>query len=315
MKRFAFLSLALGAFLGLSACGNMDPDIDTVQSELIGSGTVIHIGDSYSAGVGLYPDESSYADSTCWRDNTYTPAARVAASRGGRLINKSCIGGYAEDTIPEQFRQAMPAGSDGTNTLIVLTAGGNDVRTKRDEEWPSLVKRCILKLSFTGCNREDANQVGNWADVGSKLDDLYDLIASKAPKANVRVLGYPRMMQPDSFWGCPGVTGIGTGEGRWFDSQVDMLNATISAAVARARTHALTSGSSMSPATLPTVELADGGVRIDWSTTASARCLIRASRRSTPAPKAGTLTTARSRLACSRPAPAESLQPVRRTQL
>lgn len=236
MKRFAFLSLALSAVLGLSACGNMDPDIDSVQSELIGSGTVIHIGDSYSAGVGLYPDESSYADSTCWRDNTYTPAARVAASRGGRLINKSCIGGYAEDTIPEQFRQAMPAGSDGTNTLIVLTAGGNDVRTKRDEEWPSLVKRCILKLSFTGCNREDANQVGNWADVGSKLDDLYDLIASKAPKANVRVLGYPRMMQPDSFWGCPGVTGIGTGEGRWFDSQVDMLNATISAAVARART-------------------------------------------------------------------------------
>lgn len=51
MKRFASLSLALGALLGLSACGNMDPDIDTVQSELIGSGTVIHIGDSYSAGV------------------------------------------------------------------------------------------------------------------------------------------------------------------------------------------------------------------------------------------------------------------------
>lgn len=261
MKRFASLSLALGALLGLSACGNMDPDIDTVQSELIGSGTVIHIGDSYSAGVGLYPDESSYADSTCWRDNTYTPAARVAASRGGRLINKSCIGGYAEDTIPEQFRLAMPVGSDGTNTLIVLTAGGNDVRTKRDEEWPSLVKRCILKLSFTGCNREDANQVGNWADVGSKLDDLYDLIASKAPKANVRVLGYPRMMQPDSFWGCPGVTGIGTGEGRWFDSQVDMLNATISAAVARARTRTRVDFKFVDVASY----FADGGACRRWS--------------------------------------------------
>jgi hypothetical protein len=101
---------------------------------------------------------------------------------------------------------------------------------------PEVVKRCILTLSFTGCHREDTNQVGNFSTVAARLDSLYDLIASRAPKANVRVLGYPRMMQPDSFWGCPGVTGISGNEGRWFDGQVDALNGVIAAAVARART-------------------------------------------------------------------------------
>ncbi len=236
MKKWSASVLAVGSLLGWVGCGGSPDDIASLRSELIGSGTVIQIGDSYSSGVGLYEDASSYDDATCWRDNSDTPAARVASLRGGRLVNTSCIGGHAGDTIPAQFAAAMPAGSDGTNTLIVLTAGGNDVKTKRGEEWPDLVKRCILKLSFTGCNREDANQVANLTDVGSKLDALYDQMARKAPRASVRVLGYPRMMQPDSTWGCPGVTGIGTGEGRWFDSQVDALNATIAAAVSRART-------------------------------------------------------------------------------
>lgn len=236
MKRSLLSATLFSLSLGLGACGGVEEDLDSTQSALIGSGTVIHIGDSYSAGVGLFDDEASYDDPTCWRDNTVTPAARVAASRGGRLINHSCIGGYAKDTIRQQFINALPAGSDGTNTLVVLTAGGNDVETKRGEEWPSLVKRCILTLSFTGCHREDSNQVGNFSTVAAQLDSLYDLIASRAPKANVRVLGYPRMMQPDSFWGCPGVTGISGNEGRWFDGQVDALNGVIAAAVARART-------------------------------------------------------------------------------
>jgi lysophospholipase L1-like esterase len=236
MMRRSVSAVAFSLLCGVAACGGVpEEDTGTRASFLIGSGTVIHIGDSYSSGVGLFDDASSYDDATCWRDDTATPAARVAALRGGRLINKACIGGRAIDTIPAQFDAALPAGSDGTNTLVVLTAGGNDVKTQRGEEWPDLVRRCILKLSFTGCNREAANQVSNLPQVGSLLDTLYSRIASKAPKASVRVLGYPRMMQPDSTWGCPGVTGIGTGEGRWFDSQVDALNATIAAAVTRAR--------------------------------------------------------------------------------
>lgn len=229
MKR---LTLWSAAMLTLVACGGPPDEYGTVTSELIGAGRVIQLGDSYSAGVGMYADASDYDDPTCWREDDDTPAARVARARGGTLRDEACSGAETGDIL-SQFNRAIGTG-DGSDTLIVLTAGGNNIRTKGGDNWPTLLRKCILGLS--GCSSKDSNQVGNWASMESAVESMYRSMIARAPRANYRVLGYPRLMQPNAgSSGCPGVTGLSVTEANWFDANVDTMNAKLASLIARVK--------------------------------------------------------------------------------
>lgn len=125
------------------------------------------------------------------------------------------------DDVNDQFtdvRFSIPG--DGTGTVIVFTAGGNDVRTARGEMWPDLLQRCILR-DFS-CERRSLNQIGNLADVEGDLEALVARIASFKPGAQIRVLGYPELFQR-SPW-CFGVTGIDRAEADFLDRLGRQLN-------------------------------------------------------------------------------------------
>ncbi len=198
---------------------------------------VVTFGDSYSAGVGIWQYASSYDDqgpaghnfgnTQCWREDDTTPGPVVAASMGASVVHQACSGAEIYHVVNQLNATSFSSG--GAGNLIALTAGGNDLRTAGGKSWPKLLESCILWES--SCHAATSNQITNLATIRANLTSLYTQVVNKAPSAAVRVWGYPRIMQPDSFWGCLGVTGISTAEGRWMDTQVDRLNTEIAGAI------------------------------------------------------------------------------------
>ena len=192
---------------------------------------VVQLGDSYSAGYGVLADDISVDGGGCltpgYYDTSAGPGGRLAASLGVQLVFAAC-GGAEIDDIGPQFNAARPhIPGDGTGTLIVFTAGGNDLRTERGEMWTDVLQRCILfDLS---CDLRDQNQVANFADLRNDMIELVSDIARSAPGADIRVMGYPELMQR-SPW-CFGVTGVDRNEADFLDVMARSLNDTLEAAV------------------------------------------------------------------------------------
>jgi lysophospholipase L1-like esterase len=205
---------------------------------------VVTLGDSYSAGTGIHRDASDYDDqgppthsfdtntrlgsSMCMRELDTTPGARLAEALGATSIVIACAGARIGD-VPRQLEAASVPG-DGHGTLVTMTIGGNDVRTRDGGGWTAVLLDCVLSM---GCHRDDGNELTGLDRVGADLESLLSAMTQTHPELTIRVLGYPRLMQPDR-WGCVGVTGIGTKEARWLDEQVDRVNEVLQHAVERA---------------------------------------------------------------------------------
>jgi hypothetical protein len=213
---------------------------------------VVTLGDSFSSGTGIWAEDSSYdeqgggysygytltprADRECWREKEDTPGPRRAAATGALSIFLACKGAEVYhvrqqlDLLNAQWKSDARSGWQGA--VILLTAGGNDIRTKRGEDWPDLLQRCVLGyVGFSSCHNDDDNQVSNWPSIRTRLVGLYQELAVSAPQAKIRVMGYPRLMRPPSSGSCPRVSGINHGEAVWIDQQVDMLNQQIISAI------------------------------------------------------------------------------------
>jgi lysophospholipase L1-like esterase len=220
------------------------------QAEAADVDTVVVLGDSYSSGVGIHSDASDYDDhgprehsfdpdtrlghSACHRETDTTFGPQLADALDADMTFVACAGAVVEE-IPNQV---AAAGIDGTGegTVVTVTIGGNDLRTERGEDWPDVLLRCVLE---TDCHESEQNQVANLSEIQGDLIEVYQAIGEEFPDITVRILGYPRIMQPDR-WGCIGMTGVGSDEANWVDDQVDALNlrANIAAILARMRTGA-----------------------------------------------------------------------------
>ena len=192
---------------------------------------VVQLGDSYSAGYGVLAEDRAANDGDClepgFYDSTVVPGGRLASDLGVPLNFHAC-GGAVIDDVADQFdaaRASIPG--DGSGTVVVFTAGGNDVRTERGEMWPDLLQRCILLDS--SCERRSLNQIGNLDQVRGDLEALVDRIAQSAPGAQIRVLGYPELFQR-SPW-CFGVTGVDRNEADFLDRLGRELNDGLQGAV------------------------------------------------------------------------------------
>merc|ERR1711920_138478 len=118
-------------------------------------------------------------------------------------------------------------------SVIVISAGGNDLKNDDGEAWPQILRRCITGVHLVrGCHQDTKNQLTNWGALADSLFELYKLVGTGAAAAKIRVLGYPKLFQPNP--GCGAVGGISTAEARWADEQVDRLNVEISSSVNRA---------------------------------------------------------------------------------
>lgn len=196
-----------------------------------GVSRVVQLGDSYSAGYGVLDEDRGGAGGDCLEegffDSSAVPGGRLASALDVPLEFLACGGAEIEDVV-DQFHEARPSiPGDGTGTVVVFTAGGNDVRSIRGEMWTDVLTRCII-WDFS-CERRSANQLGNLDEVASEMGALVEMIATSAPRAQVRVLGYPELFQRSPF--CFGVTGIDRNEASFLDGLASELNNALEDAV------------------------------------------------------------------------------------
>ncbi len=206
---------------------------------------VITLGDSYASGIGIHKHETSYDDhgpdnhsfwghlrlgaSTCKREDDTNHGAQLASWLGVPQQLIACGGAETAEMANQLGNASIPG--NGDRTLIVITIGGNDIRSNDGKVWPEVLERCIL-WDFS-CEKRWKNQTGNFSTITNRVRDVYTDIVNQYPAATLRVVGYPEIMQRSP--GCFYVTGIDRNEADWVDSQIRSLNSALVSGVNQAR--------------------------------------------------------------------------------
>lgn len=168
-------SLLLAAGLTLSG-------VATAQASprLAATGGYVALGDSYSSGVG----SGSYISSSgsCDRSTKSYPYLWNAAHAPSSFAFNACSGATTDDVLANQL------GSLSSSTALVsVTIGGNDAG------FADVMMTCVLNSDSTCVSRINTAKAYVDSTLPGKLDNVYNVIRSKAPSARVVVLGYPRM--------------------------------------------------------------------------------------------------------------------------
>ncbi len=172
------------------------------------------LGDSYSSGVGTrtYLPESG----TCYR-SPYAFPVLVSQRMGANLTFAACSGARIAD-VTNQLASLGPS----TN-LVTVSVGGNDAG------FVSVITRCALPWPWTCWG--DINNANNFIRgmLPGQLDALYTTIRTRAPNANVIVIGYPKLFNGEE---CNFGARISNGEQVELNKTADLLAATIGARAA-----------------------------------------------------------------------------------
>ncbi|MGD7733136.1 SGNH/GDSL hydrolase family protein [Propionibacteriaceae bacterium G57] len=135
------------------------------------------LGDSYSAGVG-----AGGSINDCYQSQKGYPAL-IASSTGWVLDYRACSGAVVNDVRTKQ----LPGVSSTTNK-ITISVGGNDIGfadTLTECAKPGWMSNCDAKIDYT------ESLINN--TLPGRLKVLYGEIRTKAPNAQVVVVGYPRL--------------------------------------------------------------------------------------------------------------------------
>src|SRR6185295_1903446 len=168
--------LPLGLVVAGLASGCALETISSREQGLAGANYVAQ-GDSYASGTGT----RNYYDAACQRSND-SYAKQLAAEFGMNLQHVACSGAR----IPDVRANQLGALSAATN-LVTISIGGNDAG------FSSVITQCAKPWPFT-CTG-DINNARNFITntLPGQLDALYTEIETRAPNAQVIVIGYPRL--------------------------------------------------------------------------------------------------------------------------
>ncbi|HJQ47411.1 MAG TPA: SGNH/GDSL hydrolase family protein [Amycolatopsis sp.] len=138
----------------------------------------VALGDSYSSGVGA----GSYLDSSSCKRSANAYPYLYKKKTGASLSFRACSGAKTGDVTSSQVA-ALGSGTD----LVSITVGGNDAG------FSGVMEDCILE-GDSGCKTAVDNAVSYvHTTLPGRLASVYSTIRSKAPNAEVVVLGYPHI--------------------------------------------------------------------------------------------------------------------------
>lgn len=197
-------SLLLGAVLALTGAGQAQAT-DTAQAL-----DYVALGDSYSSGVGAGSYDS--ASGNCKRSTRAYPKLWAAAHSPSSFAFTACSGARTGDVTAGQL-----APLNSATDLVSLTVGGNDAG------FADVMTTCVLQSESRCLARIATARAYVDSTLPGKLDGVYSAIRSKAPAAQVVVLGYPRFYKLSGS--C--VAGMTEKERSAINGAADYLNAAI----------------------------------------------------------------------------------------
>jgi lysophospholipase L1-like esterase len=178
----------------------------------------VALGDSYSSGTGT----RSYFDTNCERSVSAYPYL-IKGSLGSSFSFQACGGAKTQDVINNQL-SALSADTD----YVTMSIGGNDAG------FSSVITQCAKPWPYS-CDG-DVNTAQSFIanTLPGRLDNLYNLIRSKAPNAVVAIVGYPRLFNGDD---CNALTFFSSDEETRLNQTADQL---ADVERSRARAHGFT---------------------------------------------------------------------------
>jgi hypothetical protein len=137
---------------------------------------VVSIGDSFSAGTGVFPNLASYdvpyggrqmwhnvtyqlaenrATNECWRDLHVSPGPRLAKEKHIDFVHLACAGSRIEEVTTQlnylnavyPFHRQM----NWTGSTLLLTVGGNNVQSADESVWVDVIIRCFFQEKYHSC--------------------------------------------------------------------------------------------------------------------------------------------------------------------
>lgn len=172
------------------------------------------LGDSYASGVGTgrYLDDGS----DCQR-SSYAYPALLAKARGWTLRFRACSGA----TIAH-VRVSQLAALTSRTRFVTLSVGGNDAG------FAGVLTTCATPWWLLDCAPAVARARAFIRDtLPARLRALYAEVRSRAPRARVVVVGYPRVFQGTD---CDLGTWFTRAEQQQLNATGDLLNARLAAA-------------------------------------------------------------------------------------
>ncbi|AWW40384.1 MULTISPECIES: SGNH/GDSL hydrolase family protein [Streptomyces] len=189
-------------------------------SEAAATGYVA-LGDSYSSGVGAGSYISSSGD--CKRSTRAYPQLWAAANSPSSFSFTACSGARTDEVLSSQL---SPLNS--TTGLVSISVGGNDAG------FADVMTTCVLQSDSACISRINTARAYVSTTLPGKLDTVYTAIRSRAPSAQVVVLGYPRFYKLGQS-----CLGLSETKRRAINDASDHLN---SAIAQRAQSHGFTWG-------------------------------------------------------------------------
>ncbi len=152
-------------------------------SAAVAPGDYVAIGDSYASGVGDLTTPYLPESGACKRSPNSYPRTFAKNHPTLTLQDVTCSGATVADVRANQL-----GALSGKTTLVTITVGGNDVG------FESMANNCLLGTD-QAC--QDATNLGAYyarTKLTEDLTALYTDVRQRAPKAQIYVLGYPRLV-------------------------------------------------------------------------------------------------------------------------
>jgi len=177
--------------------------------------TYVAMGDSFASGNGTFTPD---LDNACYRSSkAYAPLVAKALRRTS-LSFVACSGATTASIAGGQ-----DAALNDKTTYVSISIGGNDIG------FTDLITACVSGGDATCTAAVDTASSAIANDLPGKLATTYAGIRSKAPNANVVVVGYPRGFNPKRV-SCFQGSGISSTEAGLLNDLTDDLDAVIKTA-------------------------------------------------------------------------------------
>jgi lysophospholipase L1-like esterase len=170
------------------------------------------LGDSYSSGVGT---RTFYSDGTECKRSPLAYPPKVAAARSLTLTFAACSGAKTSDVLNNQL-----ASLSATTGYVTISVGGNDAG------FAKVIEKCAYPWPWTCWGEIETAEKFMKEKLPGLLDNVYSQIRSRATKAKVVVVGYPRLFNGVE---CNGLARISKGEQERLNQAADVMAGVIGA--------------------------------------------------------------------------------------